>query len=55
MPRGPIDYGEASVKPLDFITLNCGDVACKELDNMLAGLVKMGGEFKTAAMVAAEY
>ncbi|MBQ7176262.1 MAG: polysaccharide deacetylase family protein [Victivallales bacterium] len=55
MPRGPIDYGEASVKPLDFITLNCGDVACKELDNMLAGLVKMGGTFKTAAMVAAEY
>ena len=55
MPRGPIDYGEASVKPLDFITLNCGDVACQELDKMLAGLRKMGGTFKTAAQIAEEY
>ncbi len=55
MPRGPIDFGEASVQPLDFITLNCGDVACTEFDKLLAGLKAMGGEFKTAAQVAAEY
>ncbi len=55
MPRGPIDYGEASVHPLDFITLNCGDVACAELDKLLGILKSIGGEFKTAAGLAAEY
>jgi len=55
MPRGSIDYGEASVKPLDFITLNCGDVACKEFNKLLAGMIKMGGEPKTAAQVAENY
>ena len=55
MPRGPIDFGEASVKPLDFITLNCGDVACQEFDKLLSGLHKMGGVFKTAGNLASEY
>jgi len=55
MPRGAIDYGEASVKPLDFITLNCGEVACQEMDKLLGGMMAMGGEVKTAAQVAAEY
>lgn len=55
MPRGAIDYGEASVKPLDFITLNCGDVACKEFDKLLSGLQKLGGVARTAADVAADW
>lgn len=55
MPRGSIDYGEASVKPLDFITLNCGDVACKEFDKLLSGLQKLGGVARTAADVAADW
>lgn len=55
MPRGPIDYGEASVQPLDFITLNCGDVACREFDKLLVGMIAMGGNPQTAAQVAAKY
>ena len=53
--REPIDYGEASVKPLDFITLNCGDVACKEFDKLLAGMQALGGVTRTAAQVAKDY
>ena len=52
MPQGAIDYGEASVTPLPFITANCGDVACREFDALCAMLLDKGGVFKTAAQVA---
>ena len=55
MPQGSIDYGEASVTPLPFITKNCGDVACREFDSMLSELAHRGGVFKTAATIAAEW
>ncbi len=55
MPEGAIDYGEASVTPLAFITKNCGDVACREFDILLAELKNMGCIFKTAATIADEW
>jgi peptidoglycan/xylan/chitin deacetylase (PgdA/CDA1 family) len=55
MPEGAIDYGEASVTPLPFITKNCGDVACREFDIMLSELKSRGGVFKTAANIAGEW
>ena len=55
MPEGAIDYGEASVTPLPFITKNCGDVACRELDVLLAELKSRGGIFKTSATIADEW
>ena len=55
MPRGSIDYGEASVTPLPFITENCGEVACREFDALLEMLANAGGTFKTAAEIAADY
>ena len=55
MPQGAIDYGEASVTPLPFITQNCGDFACREFDILLRELKKRGGIFKTALQVAEEY
>jgi hypothetical protein len=55
MPQGSIDYGEASVTPLPFITKNCGDVACRQFDKLLAELKDRGGCFKTAAQIALEW
>ena len=55
MPQGAIDYGEASVTPLEFITRNCGDYACQEFDKLLAALKKRGGVFKTAEDIAGEW
>lgn len=55
MPQGAIDYGEASVKPLPFITKNCGDVACREFEILLRELKKRGGVFKTALNIAEEW
>jgi hypothetical protein len=55
MPQGAIDYGEASVTPLPFITKNCGDFACREFDVLLAELKKRGGSFKTAAEIADDW
>lgn len=55
MPQGAIDYGEASVTPLPFITQNCGPVACREFDILLGRLKERGGLFKTAAEIAAEW
>jgi len=48
MPQGAIDYGEASVTPLPFITANCGDIACREFDALCGMLSDKGGVFKTA-------
>jgi peptidoglycan/xylan/chitin deacetylase (PgdA/CDA1 family) len=55
MPQGAIDYGEASVTPLPFITKNCGDIACREFDDLLFELKKRGGIFKTSATIAEEW
>jgi peptidoglycan/xylan/chitin deacetylase (PgdA/CDA1 family) len=55
MPQGAIDYGEASVTPLEFITRNCGDYACREFAKLLAALKKRGGVFKTAEDIAGEW
>ncbi len=55
MLQGSIDYGEASVTPLPFITKNCGDVACREFEILLQELKKRGGVFKTALEVADEW
>ncbi len=52
MPQGAIDYGEASVTPLPFITKNCGDFACRELETLIRELKLRGGDFKTAGEVA---
>jgi peptidoglycan/xylan/chitin deacetylase (PgdA/CDA1 family) len=52
MPQGAIDYGEASVTPLPFITKNCGEVACREFETLLHELKQRGGVFKTAGEVA---
>jgi peptidoglycan/xylan/chitin deacetylase (PgdA/CDA1 family) len=55
MPQGAIDYGEASVTPLPFITKNCGDVACREFETMIKELKRRGASFKTAEELADEW
>ena len=55
MPQGAIDYGEASVTPLPFITKNCGDVACREFEILLQKLTQRGGVFKTAGEIADDW
>jgi len=55
MPQGAIDYGEASVTPLPFITRNCGDVACREFEAMLEELKQRKASFKTAEEIADEW
>lgn len=55
MPQGAIDYGEASVTPLPFITRNCGAVACREFETLIEELKQRGGEFKTAGDVADDW
>jgi peptidoglycan/xylan/chitin deacetylase (PgdA/CDA1 family) len=55
MPQGEIDFGEASVRPLPFITKNCGTYAVKQLDILISKLKKMGGRFITAGNLAREY
>lgn len=55
MPQGTIDYGEASVTPLPFITKNCGDFACREFDILIKKLLERGGVFKTAGEIADDW
>ena len=55
MPQGSIDYGEASVTPLPFITKNCGDVACREFNILLKELKNRGGVFKIAEEIADDW
>ncbi|MDD4873116.1 MAG: polysaccharide deacetylase family protein [Kiritimatiellae bacterium] len=54
MPQGALDFGESSVKPLPFITKNCGLEAVKRLDRVCAMLKERGGRFVTAKELAAE-
>jgi peptidoglycan/xylan/chitin deacetylase (PgdA/CDA1 family) len=55
MPQGAIDYGEASVRPLPFITKNCGEKACREFDAFCGLLKQAGAEFKTSREIAKQY
>lgn len=55
MPQGAIDYGQASVTPLPFLTKNCGPVACEQFDLLLAGLHERGGVFRTAHDIALDW
>lgn len=55
MPQGAIDYGEASVTPLPFITKNCGEIACREFELLLMELKRRKAAFKTAEQIADEW
>ena len=55
MPQGMLDFGESLVKPLPFITKNCGEKAVKQLDLVCAMLKERGGRFVTAEQLASEY
>ena len=55
MPRGPIKFGEGSVRPDSFITKNCGEKAVREFDRLCEGFVERGARFLTAAEIAKEY
>jgi peptidoglycan/xylan/chitin deacetylase (PgdA/CDA1 family) len=45
MPRGIIHFGEGAVRPDPFIVKNCGKVAVRELDKLIALLKQRGAEF----------
>jgi peptidoglycan-N-acetylglucosamine deacetylase len=55
MPKGALDFGESSVKPLPFIVKNCGPKAVMQLDRVCAMLIQRGGRFLTAKELAAQY
>ena len=55
MPKGALDFGESSVKPLPFIVKNCGPKAVAQLDRVCTMLRERGGRFLTAKDFAAEY
>ncbi|ODS86177.1 MAG: hypothetical protein ABS46_01350 [Cytophagaceae bacterium SCN 52-12] len=55
MPEGLIDFGECSVKPLPFITQNCGPYAVEQFDRLCGLLKQAGGRFVTAGQLAGEY
>ena len=55
MPQGAIDFGEASVRPLPFITKNCGPKALYEFEQLCIGILKNGGKFLTAKEIAGKY
>jgi len=55
MPQGAIDFGEASVTPLPFITRNCGDVACDQFDALCAKLKDRGARFTTCNELVGNY
>ncbi len=54
MPEGLIDFGECSVKPLPFITRNCGPYAVEQFDRLCGLLKEAGGRFVTAGQLARE-
>lgn len=55
MPKGSLDFGESSVRPLPFIVKNCGPKAVKQLDRACKMLIDRGGRFLTAKELAKEY
>lgn len=52
MPQGIIHYGEGAVLPDPFIVKNCGDVALKELDNLITMFKDRGAEFASTGRLA---
>jgi len=52
MPRGALDFGEASVTPRSFITQNCGTYAVTQLDRLCGLLKERGASFCTAGDIA---
>jgi peptidoglycan/xylan/chitin deacetylase (PgdA/CDA1 family) len=42
------NFGEATVIPEEFITINCGEAALIELDKVIDGLTAIGAKFVTA-------
>lgn len=55
MPQGAISFGECSVKPLPFITKNCGPKAVEQFDILCRLLKERGGRFVTAKELAEGY
>jgi len=55
MPKGTLDFGESSVKPLPFIVKNTGPKALRQLDLVCRMFKERGGRFVTARELAAEY
>lgn len=55
MPAGWIDFGECSVRPLPFITRNCGSYAIAQFDRLCGLLKEEGARFITAGDLAREY
>jgi hypothetical protein len=55
MPTGAIDFGEASVRPLSWITRNCGKKALTAFDQLCKGLLKRRARFMTAKDLARRY
>ncbi|MHB1153366.1 MAG: polysaccharide deacetylase family protein [Eubacteriales bacterium] len=47
------NFGEATVIPDEFITKNCGDKACRELEHLIIILKENGAVFITAAEITA--
>ena len=52
MPSGLIHYGEGSVLPDPVLIKNCGDVALRELDNLIMSLKERGAVFSEAKDMA---
>ena len=48
-------FGESTVMPDEFIIRNTGDVAIKELRDLIDMLKEMGGEFKSAGQIVEDY
>ena len=55
MPTGPIRFSEGTVRPLSFITKNCGPKALEQFDRLCRGLVERGARFRTARDVARDF
>jgi len=49
------NFGEATVIPDEFIIKNTGGKALSELKTLIDGLKSLGGEFKTAKEIAADF
>jgi hypothetical protein len=47
------NFGEATVIPDEFITKNCGETACRELESLIAILKKRGVSFAAAGEITA--
>lgn len=45
------NFGEATVIPDEFITKNCGETACRELESLIVILKKRGVSFATAGEI----